>query len=472
MNTKSIRFRLTVWYTLIFSVAMAVIFFAFYLLTQQSLLSHTDAAITAHNEKIVAIVSQEETVMNQSLIKNSQTFAQQFSEMPGMLLIIGDPYGKILYRSQDLGSNEATLTDLLEKSANIINPTFVNRSIGTTPLRFGVFPAERDGQLQAIVLMGQPMDVIQKSLKALTLTLVSVYLGLLVLAVAGGFLLARKALSPIAQVSKQLKKISAENLKERVPEPKTDDEIEELSQTFNSLLDHLDEAFVRERQFIGDVTHELKTPVATLMGGIEVTMSKDRTKEEYKKAFSESLIDVNRLSTTIKNILDLAWIGAENANLGENNFDLSVALTELQEIAVKLASQKRINFKGAVEPGILVGGSEDKISRAVLNIIDNAIKYTPTGGSVTMSLRKKKGKAIIELKDTGIGIPDKELEHIFERFYRGSRATKALGSGLGLAITQGIVKAHRGEIQVTSEVGNGTLVIITLPLFKKSFMSS
>lgn len=471
MNIKSIRFRLTVWYALIFSVAMAVVFVAFYLLTQQSLLSHTDAAITAHNEKIVEIISQEDTTMNQSFVNETEVFAQQFSEMPGMLLIIGDPYGKIIYSSQDLGTNETAITDLLEKSANIIRPTFVNRSIGATPLRFGVFPAEHNGQLQAIVLMGQPMDVIQKSLNTLILTLALVYLGLLVLAAGGGFLLARKALSPIAQVSKQLKKISAENLKERVPEPNTGDEIEELSHTFNSLLDRLNEAFVRERQFIGDVAHELKTPVATLKGGIEVTMSKSRTNEEYKKELNETLIDVNRLSVTIKNILDLAWIGAENANLSDNHFDLSAALVELQEIAAKLGLQKHLTLKGEIEPGIIVNGAEDKVSRAVLNIIDNAIKYTPTGGSVTISLRKKQGNAVIEVKDTGIGIPEKELEHIFKRFYRGSKAAKILGSGLGLAITQGIIKAHGGDIAIRSKAGKGTSVIITLPLFRKLTIS-
>ena len=471
MNTKSIRFRLTVWYALIFSVAMAVVFLAFYLLTQQSLLSHTDTAIAAHNEKIVEIISQENTTMNQSFINETEVFAQQFSEMPGMLLIIGDPYGKILYRSQGIGANKAVVTDLLEKSANIIRPTFVNRNIGTTPLRFGVFPAERNGQLQAIVLMGQPMDVIQNSLNTLILTLISVYLGLLVLTVSGGFLLARKALSPIAQVSKQLKKISAENLKERVPEPETGDEIEELSQTFNGLLDHLDQAFVRERQFIGDVAHELKTPVATLKGGIEVTMSKERTKEEYKKAFGETLIDVNRLSVTIENILDLAWIGAENANLDDKHFDLSGALIELQEITIKLGSQKHLILKGDIEPDIVIGGAEDKLSRAVLNIIDNAIKYTPSGGLVTMSLRKKKGNAVIEVKDTGIGIPEKESEHIFERFYRGSKAAKTLGSGLGLAIAQGIIQAHRGSIEIKGKAGKGTSVTITLPLFQPPISS-
>ena len=312
------------------------------------------------------------------------------------------------------------------------------------------------------------MDVIQKSLNTLILTLISVYFGLLVLTIIGGFLLARTALSPIAQVSKQLKKISIENLKERVPDPKTGDEIEELSQTFNSLLDHLDEAFVRERQFIGDVAHELQTPVATLKGGIEVTMTKNRTNKEYKKAFSETLIDVNRLSTTIKNILDLAWLGAENANLGEHHLNLSVTLVELKEIATKLASQKHITLKGEIESNVFIIGAEDKISRAILNIIDNAIKYTPHGETVTLSLYKKRDKAIVEIKDTGIGIPEKELEHIFERFYRGSKAAKTLGSGLGLAIAQGIIKAHQGEIKVSSKVGKGTFVIMSLPLINTS----
>ncbi|KKS77717.1 MAG: histidine kinase [Candidatus Woesebacteria bacterium GW2011_GWB1_43_14] len=472
MNTKSIRFRLTMWCTLVFSVAMALVFIAFYLLTQRSLLSHTDSAITAHNEKIVEIITQEDAVMNQSFINSSQTFAQQFSEMPGMLLIIGDPYGDILYSSHDLGINESDIIDLLEKSANIIRPTFVNRNIGTTPLRFGIFPAERSDQRQAIVLMGQPMDVIQKSLNTLTLTLVSVYVGLLAIIVAGGFLLARKALSPISQVSKQLKKISAENLKERVPNPNTGDEIEELSQTFNSLLDHLNDAFIRERQFIGDVAHELKTPVATLKGGVEVTMSKKRTNREYKRALDETLIDINQLSAIIKNILDLAWTGAENTKLVDGYFDLSNALIELQEIVIKLASRKRIVLESEIDPGIVVGGAEDKISRAVLNIVDNAIKYTPGGGSVTISLRKEKGNARLEVKDTGIGIPKKELGHIFERFYRGSKATKTLGSGLGLAISQGIIKAHRGEIKIKSKVESGTSVTIILPLFQKSTMSS
>jgi signal transduction histidine kinase len=144
---------------------------------------------------------------------------------------------------------------------------------------------------------------------------------------------------------------------------------------------------------------------------------------------------------------------------------------ELQEIAQKLSTQKHITFTSDIKSGILISGAEDKIARAVLNLLDNAIKYTPVGGSVSLSLRERAGNAVIEVKDTGIGIPEDEVEHIFKRFYRGSKATKSLGSGLGLAITQGIITAHRGNIQVKSKVGKGTTMLVTFPLYQQVISS-
>ncbi len=448
---------------------MALIFIAFYIITQRSLLSHTDTAITSHTEKIVEIISREDvTSMDKSFVDNSQTFARQFSEMPGMLLIVGDAYGNILYTSQNLGGNEKVVSELLERSANIIKPTFVNRAVGSSSVRLGIFPAERSDEVKALVIMGQPMDVIQSSLNTLALTLVVVYAGVFILMVAGGFILAGQAMNPIALISKQLKKISAENLKERVPNPKTGDELEELSLTFNGLLDHLNEAFIRERQFIGDVAHELKTPLATLKTSIEVTMAKARTSDEYKKALAETLVDVNRLSSTVKNILDLAWIGADNAQIEEKHVHLSGIMKDLFEIAEKLAAQKKTKIKATIAPGVVVHGIEDKIFRAILNVIDNAIKYTPEGNMVSLTLRKNKHLAFIRVKDTGIGIPIQDQQHIFDRFYRGSKVARTVGSGLGLAIAQEIIKAHRGTISVTSSVGKGTDVIISLPLASDS----
>jgi len=465
MNTKSLRFRVSVWYTSIFAFAMAVLFVSFYFLTQQSLLSHTDGAITSHTERIVDIVSQKDgNSMDSSFVNNSQAFADQFTEMPGMVLIIGDPYGKILYSSQSLGGNEAVAEELLEKSANIIKPTFVNRSIGTSTVRLGVFPSKRSDDSKALVIMGQPMDVIQNSLNTLAITLVVVYAGVFLLSLLGGIVLAGKAMNPVAAMSRELKKISAENLDERMPNPKTGDELEELSQTFNGLLDHLHDAFARERQFIGDMAHELKTPLATLRSSIEVTLTKARTNDDYKKAFADTLVDVNRLSQTVKNILDLAWIGAENAHTMKESVDLSTLAKDLQEIAEKLATEKKISISASIASGVSVEGVEDKIFRALLNIIDNAVKYTPAGKSVSLSLKKNKHHAFFVVKDSGVGIPAEEQQHMFERFYRGSKTARTVGSGLGLAIAHGIIKAHLGDIQVSSKSGHGTTMTVVIPL--------
>ncbi|MEK7165967.1 MAG: ATP-binding protein, partial [Patescibacteria group bacterium] len=269
---------------------------------------------------------------------------------------------------------------------------------------------------------------------------------------------------PIFLISEKMKAISSEYLDERVTTQNSGDEIEKLAVSFNSLLDRLQESFRRERQFIGDVAHELKTPLSTIKGEIELTLSKNRSSGEYQKALSETLIDTNRLSTTVKNILDLAWIGAEKPNLENNSVNLSAVLTELTDVAVKLASHKHITLKSRIEDDVFVAGSEDKLGRAFLNLIDNAIKYTPKDKTVSISLRKKKNNALIRIQDTGIGISEDELPHIFERFYRGSRTAKTLGSGLGLAIAQGIINAYHGEVNLTSKVGIGTTVTIALPL--------
>ncbi len=290
------------------------------------------------------------------------------------------------------------------------------------------------------------------------------FLVLLVVLALEGLFIIRKMISGLTKLSSKINTITSKNLSEKVTGIDTQDEIGELAESFNQLLARLDEAFNRERQFIGDVAHELKTPVATLKSGIELALSKHRTSQQYKQALSDTLIDVDRLSITIKNILDLAWLGAENTTNKDSNFDLSSALNEFTEIAVKLSAQKHINFESSIEPGITIFGAEDKISRAVLNIIDNAIKYTQAGGSVFLSLKQKNNQVIIQVKDTGAGISTADLPHIFDRFYRGSKTAKTIGSGLGLAIAHGIITSHHGDIKISSTLGHGTTVTISIPL--------
>ena len=267
----------------------------------------------------------------------------------------------------------------------------------------------------------------------------------------------------IINLSSQIHQISSKNLDKRISPSKNDDEIGELGRSFNELLDRLDVAFKRERQFIADVAHEMKTPIATLRSSFEVTLHKERTNEEYKKIIKDSIIETDRLTTTLRDVLDLAWSEVPNENL-RSKFDLSELMEEMTEIAQKLALKKHISISHSITSNIQMLGFRERLGRALLNIIDNAIKYTPHDGKITISLIQEYNNALITIKDDGQGIEKDEIDHIFDRFYRGAKTNNVFGAGLGLAITKATVTIHKGVIKVDSKPKVGSTFTIALPL--------
>lgn len=467
MNARSVRFRLTLWYSSAFFVTAAVVFAIFYLVISQILFRQTDSTLSSHGDKILEVLNRSESGMHTMLEK--QAFIRDFSEIPGMLVIILDNSGRVINSSITSSPNEAVLSRLFQDSQGSNRPTYSNETVAGSTMRFWT-SAVRDsqGQLSGVVLVAHPIDVVKSSLENLLIILTVILVVSVIPAIFGGYFLAKRALEPISQISEELKRISSASLDKRVVNPATGDELEELSGTFNNLLDQLGLAFKRERQFIGDVAHELKTPLSTLQSSVEITLSKKRSNEEYRQGYTESLIDINRISSTLKNILDLAWSDADDAVVSGKVFNLSEELLELRDMAAKMANAKKINISGKIDKSIFISGKKDKLSRALLNVIDNAVKYTPEEGIVALNLFKRSGKAIVEVKDTGSGIPEEDIPRIFERFYRGGKASKTFGSGLGLAIARAAVDSHHGEIRVASRVGHGTTFTVTLPLVASS----
>jgi len=278
-----------------------------------------------------------------------------------------------------------------------------------------------------------------------------------------GFMVVYKITQSIKSLSTQIRHISSKNLDKRINTIQGKDEIGQLAQSFNELLDRLDKAFKRERQFIADVAHEMKTPIATLRSGFEVTLHKERTNEEYKKIIKDSIVETDRLTATLKDVLDLAWSEVSNESL-RSKFDLSELMNEMAEIAQKLAIKKQISVIYSVAPHIQMLGFRERLGRAILNIIDNAIKYTPHNGKIHVSLIQEYNNALIIIKDSGQGIGEDEIEHIFSRFYRGAKTDKIFGAGLGLAIAKATVGIHKGVIKVTSKPKAGSTFTIALPL--------
>ena len=414
MNSKNIRFRILLWYSLTIFFAAAIIFSGFYLVTRQILFAQVDKELNLHAVKLAEIASRQGINLHEAMLK--QQLYNEFSDIPGMAVVLLDSNASLVRSSFTAINPYDAYNWLYRQARNNNQAVFLNQNINNVQLRFVGLSINSDDNFLGVVLVAHPVEAIQKSLNVLLKTLGIIF----------GFLI--------------------------IP----------LGFYFNRLLDQLQQAFKRERQFIGDVAHELKTPVAILTSGLELVLSKKRPIAEYHRVLKESLIDVNRLSQTIKNILDLAWLESENARLPQSRFNLSDALNELAEIAQKLAAKKNIRLTAEIAPGIIIAGSSDKIFRAILNVTDNAVKFTPSGKSISLSLKKLRDQAVITIKDTGIGIPQTELPHIFTRFYRGAKTAKTLGSGLGLAIAKGIIKAHQGEINITSQVGKGTCATIKL----------
>ena len=395
-----------------------------------------------------------------------EAFNREFAEIPGMLVVAMDSKGQIFNASVTMNRDATVFGDLFARVYKDRKAFFANENISGLQMRFLATPIFDKENLQGVILVAHPIDVIQKSLKSLVIVLAGTFLILILPVTLGGYLLIKRAIGPIVTMSENLKKIGFENLDERVIEPKTGDEVQELAETFNLLLDRLHQAFIRERQFIEDVAHELKTPLSTIRSNIEIVLSRPRSVENYKQTLEETLIDTNKLTTTLKNVLDLAW--SESQGLKTNEIiNLSQMLSELKDIATKLAMPKNISIKSRIAPEIFVSGRTDKLGQAILNLLDNAIKFTKNNGQIYLNLSIHNNQAIIQFKDNGVGIGESDLPHIFERFYRGSKTNKTLGSGLGLAITQSIIKAHHGEIKVESRVSHGSIFSIYLPIMNK-----
>lgn len=462
MKTRSIRFRLTIWYSVALLIVTALIFVSFYFVTKRTLLKNTDDTLVSHTNKVIEVITKQEGDMHLQIEK--QGFLSEFSAIPGMFVVAIDRNGQIVSSSLTNESAKEKFLDLYNTAKITNNAFFQNQTINDSYVRFYVAPIKYNDVIPGFVLVGHSIDIIQKSLDSLLAALAIVFVVLAIPTSIGGYIIASRALQPISTMSKKLKKISSENLNERVDNPKTGDEIEELALTFNDLLSHLTDAFTRERQFIADVAHELKTPLSTLRSSLEISLNNRRPNLEYRRIIKDAIIETNSIASTLKNILDLAWSETPVEKKSAYSFDLTKLMEELIETAEKMGYSRKISVESSFEKDVNILGFKDKIARAIINVIDNAIKYAPNGGKIYLTLEKKNGNSKISIKDSGVGIEKEDIPHIFDRFYRGSKTAKILGSGLGLAISQSIIISHYGKIKVDSKVNSGSTFTITIPL--------
>jgi heavy metal sensor kinase len=289
-------------------------------------------------------------------------------------------------------------------------------------------------------------------------------LSILIISASGGFLIARKALTPVKEISETIDRISESNLSERIAVEKIPRELKVLASSFNHTFDSLERAFNRQRQFAADASHELRTPLSVILSHGEIMLRKERTSEEYKNALAAITEAAKMMSEIVRKLLTIARLNTDKVNLKIENINLSEIICESVKLLTPLADKKEISINISTDGQHITPGDRAALLELFANLIDNAIKYNVSQGKIDISIKKETGFIVTEIIDTGIGISEEDLDRIFDRFYRvdKSRSKEIGGIGLGLSICQEIVKLHGGRIEIKSKLRHGTTVSVYL----------
>jgi heavy metal sensor kinase len=281
-------------------------------------------------------------------------------------------------------------------------------------------------------------------------------------------MLVRRALTPVEQITRAAERITQHNLSERLPISSTGDELERLSISLNRMITRLDDAFQNSKRFVADASHDLRTPLTVLRGELENFADDSRLDSEMRERAASLLEEVVHLGKIVEQLFTLSRLDDGEAQTEWTRFDLTeLAQTTVEQMNL-LAEDKDISLSCDASQPLPVKGNHVRLKQVVVNLLDNAIKYTPKKGAIQLRVHGVNGHAVLEVKDNGIGIPADALPHIFERFYRVDKARSAdsESAGLGLSIVKSICIAHGAEVEAQSTVGSGSCFRVKLPLSK------
>ncbi|MDO8140217.1 MAG: ATP-binding protein [Candidatus Brocadiales bacterium] len=459
MTSWAIRTKLTFWYTSVFGGALILFGLLTYLAFSYANNKSVDVGLEEEAEGIAycARISKDSLKDYVACISNEKD--ERSSEKYTAVL---DQMGNLQFRSGSLTDNPLPLTSnqLKEILSGKIYFKTVKSSKGHV-LRIITIPTEDNHQL---IQMGIAINN-NSAPKIFLFALVC--LGCIAVTGSwfGGLFMAKKSLRPVDNMIKELQKIETEHLGKRLTIYPAKDEIRKLSGVINEMLARLENSFTHVRQFTTDASHELRTPIAIMKAGIEVALSRERDLCEYQQILANTLEDLGRLSKIIENLFILAKADAGRYEIHKDRMNLCPIITEITEQLRLIAEPKNIFVSMEKTEDACIEGDELLIRMLLLNLVDNAVKYTPPNGTISLFLRKNNGCAKIIIQDNGIGISQEDIPYIFDRFYRASNARTAnnTGGGLGLSICQWIVKSHHGAITVESDPQKGSIFTVTLP---------
>jgi two-component system, OmpR family, sensor kinase len=465
MPIRSIRARLTFWYSALLTLTFLILGGAGYGLLVYNLAHDLDTALSG-----VAKVLAEQAGRSGGppfSAEIDEVFRRFFGFSPWQRHFEVIPPPGFPERRLPPGSGRFPLSPQARENALRGIPTFETvRGPASGPVRLLTMPVAEGGRVASLIQVGMSLEMTENTKRRFLLTMAALLpLGLL-LAGGGGWALARRALRPVDQIAETARRISAERLDARLEETGANDELSRLIRTLNGMLERLDASFHQVRRFSADASHELQTPLTILKGEIEVALRSPRTPGQYQEILTSSLEEIDRLTRLVEGLMLLARADAGVLRLDAKPIPLDQLARDVCGQAQRLAETRRVTLALEEAEPLTILGDPDRLRQVLLNLADNGIKYTPAGGRVAVSLQREGSWACLRVADTGIGLSPEEQKRVFDRFYRSPEAKSQGdgGAGLGLCIARSVVEAHGGKIQVESAPGKGSTFAVFLPL--------
>jgi two-component system, OmpR family, sensor kinase len=478
----SVRVRLALWYSAVLALVLLALAGAMYLLLARNAVQSTDSNLSELADAFLTTVNAEleSDTSRPGLIQAAQEAIAEHRFRDDAFVVL-DPDQRIVITSEDLLGIDSARRDF---PSGVFASESFRRLVHSTaqPARlFGNVQGGRDGfrgvvrhfavgDAEYTLVVLQSLHRQQEMFEAIVQTFAVVIPLAVLLATSGGYFLAKKSLAPVLAMGIQAGKISASNLHERLNIRNENDELGQLAKSFNELLDRLDGSFEQQHRFMADASHELRTPVSILRGEAEVSLSREeRSQEEYRESLTIVRAEAKRLSQIVEDLFTLARADAGQHPLVKRDFYLDELVAEVVHSARALALKKEIALVCETSEECLFFGDQDLLQRMVMNLVSNAVKYTPRGGSVNVACRVAGCRYALTVSDSGLGIPGELQPRVFERFFRADIARSREdndqgGAGLGLSIARWIAEAHRGNLELTRSSATGSVFTAYLPV--------
>jgi heavy metal sensor kinase len=452
---KTFRLRLTLWYLGCFALLFSALTAGLYGVLSRAMVGRLDESLVSQAATAAALLQDE---MEES---HGDAPASAHEAVANMRLRVSKV--AILRGGNLLASSGPFDTAAIAQRAGAA----VESSFEFEGTRVAIHRVQVDGEAFTAVA-AEPLDGIESDLAAIRRALFLALPLILALAGAGGYWFAARNLAPLDSMAAQASRITGSNLNARLEIGDAAAELTTLAASFNELLTRIDESFEGMRRFVADASHELRTPIAVIRGEADVALANDRSAAEYREALAIILDESRRLSVLVDDLLNLARADAGSVKLRTQPFYWNDLLGECCRSMQSLAAARRIDLAYRAAPDVSdipFDGDEELLRRMTLNLLDNAIRYTPPGGRVSAELEARADGVLLRISDTGIGIPPEAAAHVFERFFRADKARSREngGFGLGLAIVKWIAESHRGVVELASQPGVGSVFTVTLP---------